>query len=124
MRFSFIFMVPAVLSLNLIACASDDSSNEPTAWDTVTNPLVKDGESCSKSSDCASNLCTFELATGIVTKGLPAPCTGDDCNVDPAPAPAPLPKGKPDPAPAPAPTPTPAPLPAPVPNPTGICASR
>lgn len=124
MRFSFIIMVPALLSLHLIACASDDSSNEPS-HEVITNPLVKAGDHCSKDSDCESNRCTFDIGTGLKTKGAPAPapnpCADDNCgddDVDPVPAPAPAPKGKPEP------TPAPTPEPAPVPNPTGVCAAR
>lgn len=147
MRSLIAIVVPALLSLNLIACASDDSSESTHV---VQNPLVQEGGSCSKNSDCASNLCGFEKSIGI--KGLPAPCDGDNCsNGQPVPAPEgePLPagddddddntsnvKGKPSPEPTPtpdprgrpepqpAPAPAPAPLPAPAPNPTGICIAR
>jgi hypothetical protein len=131
MRSLLVFVVPALLSFNLIACASEDGSNEPS-HETVTNPLVEEGGECTKNDDCASNLCVFRVATGVATKGLPAPCTGDSCTDGepipapaPAPAPTPAPKGKPEPAPAPVPpAPGPAPAPQPTPAPTGICATR
>lgn len=142
MRSLLVFVVPAFLSLNLIACASDDA-NEP-AHDVVQTQLVEVGGSCSKSSDCASNQCEFEGSNAIGIRGVPAPCTGDDCgNAEPVPAPegeplpsdddddknvrgrpTPDPAPTPSPQPAPAPAPAPAPSPTPAPNPTGICVAR
>ncbi|MFO0739269.1 MAG: hypothetical protein U0270_25460 [Labilithrix sp.] len=141
MRSLLAIVVPALLSLHLIACASDDSSESTHV---VQNPLVQEGGSCSKNSDCASSLCAFEVGN-IGIAGLPAPCNGDNCSdgeptpegeplpardddksgsvkgkPSPEPTPTPDPRGRPEPQPAPA----PAPLPAPAPNPTGICIAR
>ena len=126
MRSLLVLVVPALLSFNLVACASDDSANEPE-HQVVTNPLVQEGGECTSNADCVSNLCAFAVGANVTTKGMPAPCTGDGCTdgepiPEPAPAPAPAPKGKPEPVP-PAPAPAPAPQPAPAPV-TGICTTR
>lgn len=134
MRSLVALVVPALLSLQLVACASEDSS-EPS-HEVVQNPLVQEGGSCAKDSDCASGACGFEGRIGI--KGLPSPCTGNDCGNDgepppevkgkPAPEPnnnPPAPQPTPTPAPAPQPAPAPAPMPTPAPvAPAGICLAR
>jgi hypothetical protein len=126
-RFLVALVVPAFFSLHLLACASEDGSDEPQ-HDVVQNELVQEGGECAKDSDCASDLCEFTQATAAIgIRGKPAPC--EDCSdngqptpaptgqpePDPTPAPAPAPKGKPEPTPAPAPAPTPA---------KGVCVTR
>jgi hypothetical protein len=88
MRSLLVFVVPALLSFSLLACASDDGPSEP-AHEVITNPLVEEGGDCTKNEDCASDLCVFRVATSVTTKGKPAPC--DACgDGEPAPTPAPV----------------------------------
>jgi hypothetical protein len=96
MRSLILSLVPAFLSLALVACAADsDPKPAPIVPEHNTQQLVSEGGACHVSTDCQAELvCVLDADGDVTTKGLPVQ-SGDDDDVKPTPAPAPTPAPNP-----------------------------